>query len=773
MFFFLQDQLRDLFGPLNVFRYVSFRVIAATATALLITMVLYPWFIRRLKGQKIGQPIRDDGPETHQVKAGTPTMGGALAILAVLFSTLLWGNLSNILVWLVLFVMVGFAAVGFVDDFRKVADRNSKGLSGKVRLGLEFLIVGIALAIFFGFFREESNFDLHVAIPFLRWDVWGIFLPPAIYAVFASVLVVGTSNAVNLTDGLDGLAIGPVIVASATFLILAYLGDMQLGRFDISSYLLIPKVTGANELAVLCAGLIGAGIGFLWYNAHPALVFMGDTGALGFGGALGALAFFTKNELLAVIVFGVFLVEAISVITQRYSYKLTGKRVFLMAPIHHHFEKLGWPETPHRGALLDRLDHAGAHRARDAEVAVVEGGMAKATGNRRIRLQTQVATPFGPMDLWIVSVVVALLTISIVMIYSATIGPADAQFGRPSYYLVRQIAYVAVGFIALAIGAFLPFTVWRRLSYPLLLVSLGLLLLLPFVGTTYGNSTHWLNLGFVTIQPSELAKFAFVVYLARSIADKTEKMRSLSVGFLPHLSVLMAIILLSLIQPDLGTCIILAVLMVMMLFVAGTRLTYVLIVLFGGLPVVVAEIARSSARAARILAYLDPWSVRFKEGFQTVNALTSIGSGGPTGFGLGEGHQSTGGFLPEAESDFILPVIGEELGFIGIAAILLLFTVLIVRGVTIAYRTQSDFGRFLAIGLTMLIGLQAAINAAVAVALLPTKGLTLPFVSFGGSSLIISMLAAGVLLNLSRGAHAPVTPEDHELADLLPEGGAA
>ncbi len=345
MFFFLQDQLRDLFGPLNVFRYVSFRVIASTATALLITMVLYPWFIRRLRGESIDQPIRSDGPESHQSKVGTPTMGGALAILAILFSTLLWGNLSNVLVWLVLFVTVGFAAIGFVDDFRKVAEKSSKGVSGKLRLGLEFLVAGIAIAVFFLFYREDANFSLSLAVPFLRWPEWGILLPVVVYALFAAVLMVGTSNAVNLTDGLDGLAIGPVIIASATFLLLAYLSDMQIGDFDLSAYLLIPKVDGAKELAVVCAAMIGAGIGFLWYNAHPALVFMGDTGALGFGGALGSIAFFTKNELLSVIVFGVFLVEAVSVITQRYSFKLTGKRIFLMAPIHHHFEKLGWPET--------------------------------------------------------------------------------------------------------------------------------------------------------------------------------------------------------------------------------------------------------------------------------------------------------------------------------------------------------------------------------------------------------------------------------------------
>ena len=344
MFFFLQNQFRDVFGPLNVFRYVSFRVIAAAATSLFITLVLYPWFIRRLRALQIGQPVRSDGPETHLVKQGTPTMGGALVMVALVVSTLLWGNLGNVLVWLVLAVAVGFSAVGFVDDFRKVRFRDSRGLAGPIRLGVEFGIMGAVLAVYFAFFYEAPPWEQYLSIPFFRWDVYGIWVPVWLYAIFGAFLVVGTSNAVNLTDGLDGLAIGPVIVASGTFLMLAYLGDVRLGSFDLSSYLLIPRVPGANELAVICSAMIGAGFGFLWYNTHPAMVFMGDTGALGLGGTLGAIAFFTKNELLSAIVFGVFLLEAVSVITQRYSFKLTGKRVFLMAPIHHHYEKKGWPE---------------------------------------------------------------------------------------------------------------------------------------------------------------------------------------------------------------------------------------------------------------------------------------------------------------------------------------------------------------------------------------------------------------------------------------------
>ncbi len=345
MFLFLQELLRSKFGPLNVFRYVSFRVLAATATALLITLVVYPWFIRRLHRLRLGQPVRPDGPAQHKAKEGTPTMGGALGILAVLISTLLWGNLTNVLVWLVLFFTVGFAAVGLVDDLRKVREQNSRGLPGALRLGIEFVIAGLGIGMFFLLFRESVEFELYLSVPFMRWDIYGIWLPPVLYALFAMVLIVGTSNAVNLTDGLDGLAIGPVIIASGTFLILAYLTNVQLGGFDLTSHLLLPQVVGANELAVVCAAMVGSGIGFLWYNAHPALVFMGDTGALGFGAALGAIAVFTKSELLSAIILGVFLLEAISVIAQRYSFKYVGRRVFLMAPLHHHFEKLGWPET--------------------------------------------------------------------------------------------------------------------------------------------------------------------------------------------------------------------------------------------------------------------------------------------------------------------------------------------------------------------------------------------------------------------------------------------
>ncbi len=344
MFFHLQEWLRDDFGPLNVFRYVSFRVLAASTTAVLITLLLYPWFIRRLQAKQIGQSIRSDGPSAHLTKAGTPTMGGALMLFAVLSSSLLWCDLSNPVLWLTLGVTVGFGIIGFIDDFRKVRDRNSRGLPGLAKLGLQFLIGGLAVGAFFLFVREDVGYDLKLSVPFLRWDLYGIELHPLVYGMFASILIAGYSNAVNLTDGLDGLAIVPVIVAASTFLVLAYLTDAHIGNFDLTTKLLIPRVRGVNEMAVFCAAIAGAGVGFLWYNTYPAQVFMGDVGSLSLGGALGCMAFFTKNELLSVIILGLFVLEAVSVITQTVSFKLTGRRVFRMAPIHHHYELKGWAE---------------------------------------------------------------------------------------------------------------------------------------------------------------------------------------------------------------------------------------------------------------------------------------------------------------------------------------------------------------------------------------------------------------------------------------------
>ncbi len=354
MLFHLFFYLRDTVGALNVFRYVSFRIVAATLTALFISFVLYPWFIKRLQLHQIGQVVRDDGPSTHFSKKGTPTMGGSLILFALVIPTVLWTDLTNPYIWLVLAITVGYGVVGFIDDYLKIQGKNTKGLRGKYKLLLQFTMAFVALG--FLFFYDGVGYSTEFYLPFVSTKKASFELQWWMYIPFASIVVVGTSNAVNLTDGLDGLAIGPVIVASGTFLILAYAvstqlsyyeiveGERVLRSFDIAAYLGIPKVEGVEELSIFCGAICGAGVGFLWYNTFPAQIFMGDVGSLSLGGALGMMAVVTKNELLSLIIFGIFLTEAVSVITQTTSYKLTGRRVFRMAPIHHHFELKGWKE---------------------------------------------------------------------------------------------------------------------------------------------------------------------------------------------------------------------------------------------------------------------------------------------------------------------------------------------------------------------------------------------------------------------------------------------
>ena len=350
MLLWLIQELREYFPPLRVFRYVSFRIIASMLTAMTISFLLHPSFIRRLQARQIGQVIREDGPSSHFSKAGTPTMGGSLVLFALVIPTILWTDLSNRYVWAALTVTVAYGIIGFVDDYRKIQHRNSKGLSGKTKLLFQFVTASVVLL---ALFREEPNFSRTLFLPFIKAETFSIELPLGLFLTFAVVVVAGTSNAVNLTDGLDGLAIGPVMVAAATFLILAYGAGTVLQiptpqgglfSFNIADYLRLPHVYGVNELAVFAAAIIGAGVGFLWFNTFPAQVFMGDVGSLSLGGAIGMLAVLTKNELLSMIICGLFLVEALSVIVQTTSFKLTGKRVFRMAPIHHHFEKLGWQE---------------------------------------------------------------------------------------------------------------------------------------------------------------------------------------------------------------------------------------------------------------------------------------------------------------------------------------------------------------------------------------------------------------------------------------------
>ncbi|MDH3442744.1 MAG: phospho-N-acetylmuramoyl-pentapeptide-transferase [Deltaproteobacteria bacterium] len=333
MLYYILFSLHTTYAGFNVFRYITFRAAMAALLALLVSFLTGPWLIRALTRKQIGQQIRDDGPASHSVKAGTPTMGGALILLALTLATLLLADLANPYVLIALLGTVGFGAVGFSDDYLKLTKRNSKGLSARAKLIGQIsiaLLVAVALYIY-------PKFSTEIGIPFIknfRPDL-GIY-----YIPFAALVIVGASNAVNLTDGLDGLAIGPVMISAGTYAVIAYV----TGHLKLAEYLQIPYVAGVGELSVFCAAMVAAGLGFLWFNAYPAQMFMGDVGSLSLGAALGILAVMTKNEILLIIVGGVFVIEACSVIFQVLSYKLRRKRIFLMAPIHHHYELKGWAE---------------------------------------------------------------------------------------------------------------------------------------------------------------------------------------------------------------------------------------------------------------------------------------------------------------------------------------------------------------------------------------------------------------------------------------------
>lgn len=328
--------LADEFILFNLFRYLTFRTGGALLTALVIAFVIGPGLIRWLRSkQGEGQPIRQDGPETHFKKRGTPTMGGLMILVGIAVSTLLWADITNAYVWIVLLVTVGFGALGFADDYLKLTKRNTKGMPGKLKLVGQIVLALVATLWFIAV--TPAPLDTGLAVPFFK-DLLvqlGWFLIP-----FAIFVIVGASNAVNLTDGLDGLAIVPVMIAAGVFGFIAYLA----GNVIFADYLQIHHVAGTGELAIFCGALIGGGLGFLWFNAPPAMVFMGDTGSLSMGGALGAISVITKHEFVLAIVGGLFVLETVSVIVQVASYKLTGKRVFAMAPLHHHFEKKGWAE---------------------------------------------------------------------------------------------------------------------------------------------------------------------------------------------------------------------------------------------------------------------------------------------------------------------------------------------------------------------------------------------------------------------------------------------
>jgi phospho-N-acetylmuramoyl-pentapeptide-transferase len=335
MLYSLSDYLTQFHSGFNVFQYLTLRSILGILTSLLISLIVGPPMIRYLSSYNIGQNVRDDGPESHFSKAGTPTMGGALILVAIVTSTLLWSDLSSRFVWIVLFVTIGFGIIGWVDDYKKVVYGNSRGLSAKAKF-LWQSVIGLSAALAL-FHTAQYPIETQLIVPFIKNIL--IDLGP-MYVVLAYFVIVGCSNAVNLTDGLDGLAILPTVMVGGALGVFAYL----TGNFNFSSYLGIPYVPGVGEMVVFCGALVGAGLGFLWFNTYPAQVFMGDVGALSLGAALGVLAVIVRQELVLFIMGGIFVAETASVVLQVASFKLTGKRIFRMAPLHHHFELKGWPE---------------------------------------------------------------------------------------------------------------------------------------------------------------------------------------------------------------------------------------------------------------------------------------------------------------------------------------------------------------------------------------------------------------------------------------------
>jgi phospho-N-acetylmuramoyl-pentapeptide-transferase len=338
MLYYLLYPLRNYISGFNVFRYITFRTAWAALTALIISFILGPWLIEKMRQIKLGQFIREEGPKSHQQKAGTPTMGGILINIAILIPTVLWADILNPYIWIILFVTFAYGAIGFIDDYRKLAKKQNLGLTAREKFTAQ-IVVALAAGLAIAYLPSiHNNYSTSITFPFIKH--FAITLGPA-YLILIVIILVGASNAVNLTDGLDGLAIGTTLIAAATYTILTY----AAGNFRVADYLRIAWVPQAGELAVFCGAMVGASLGFLWFNAHPAEIFMGDVGSLALGGAVGCIAVIIKQEILLVLVGGLFVLEAVSVILQVASFKLTGRRIFKMSPLHHHFELSGWKET--------------------------------------------------------------------------------------------------------------------------------------------------------------------------------------------------------------------------------------------------------------------------------------------------------------------------------------------------------------------------------------------------------------------------------------------
>jgi phospho-N-acetylmuramoyl-pentapeptide-transferase len=353
MFYWLfYEKLHHVFSPFRVFQYATFRTAFASLTALFLCIVLGPWLIARLRAFQIGQYIREDGPKSHMSKAGTPTMGGLLIVISIVVPTLLWANLRNPYLWIAMFALVAFGAIGFIDDYAKVRRKRNLGLTARRKILLQ-LIVALVVGFILLMLHAQGMYSTNINVPFFKsfqpdlliqsWVHSAWTYPWAFIGFYAFIafIIVGSSNAVNLTDGLDGLAIGLMIIASGAMTVLAYV----TGHMKLAEYLDLARLPGASELTIFCASMTGASLGFLWYNAHPAEIFMGDVGSLALGGSLGVVAVLIKQEILLGFIGGVYVLEALSVILQVGSFKLRGKRIFKMAPLHHHFEALGWPES--------------------------------------------------------------------------------------------------------------------------------------------------------------------------------------------------------------------------------------------------------------------------------------------------------------------------------------------------------------------------------------------------------------------------------------------